>query len=78
MEAPADADNTADAMVAREATTGVKEACDACVGWGSTSSSATEAGFCNPPPSTDREEHAVDGLKCHVTSYPHAKGSMML
>ena len=78
MEAPAGTDNTTDAIVAREDNTGVEDSCDACMGWGRTSSPATEAGFCNPTPSTAREEHAVDGLQCHVTRYPHAKGMIIL
>ena len=56
----------------------MEEACDACVGWVHTSSTDPEAGLCNPPLSTAREEHAVDGLQCHVTRDPHAKGLMML
>ena len=39
---------------------------------------APEAGFCNPHPSTAREEHAVDELQCHITRDTHAKGRMML
>ena len=55
VEALADSETPTDAMVSREATTGVEEACDACVEWVHTSYPAPESGFCNPTPSTARE-----------------------
>ena len=78
VKASAGAETPNGAMVAKESTIGVKEACEACRGWGHTSSPETEAGFCKPPPFTAREEHSADGLQCHITRYPHAKGLMIL
>ena len=62
VKASAGAETPNGAMVAKESTIGVKEACEACRGWGHTSSPETEAGFCKPPPFTAREEHSADGL----------------
>ena len=71
MEAQDDVETPTDTMVSREDTTGVEEACDACVEWGHTSSPAPGSGFCNPTPSTAREEHVVGGLQCNLIRDPY-------
>ena len=71
MEALDNSDTPTDAMVSREATTGVEEACDACVEWCHTSSPDPESGFCNPTPPTAREEHVVGGLQCKLIWDPY-------